>query len=61
VRVFVQKDQCFNEIDILHHCQQNLKFCAIHLENKICNLTILSLYRAPSGDFNQFLRELYAT
>jgi hypothetical protein len=59
--LFVQKDQRFNQTDILHHCEnQNLEICAIQLETKISNF-ILSLYRALSGYFNQFLRKLDAT
>jgi hypothetical protein len=35
VCIFVRKDQCFNKIDISHHCkQQDLEICAIHLETK---------------------------
>jgi hypothetical protein len=36
-----------------------LEICAIQLETKSSNLIILSLYRAPSGDFQQFLRGFY--
>jgi hypothetical protein len=35
--------------------------CAIQVETKTSNLVILSLYRAPSGGFQQFLRGLDAT
>jgi hypothetical protein len=36
-----------------------LEICAVHLETKTCSkLIITSLYRAPSGDFNQFLKRL---
>jgi hypothetical protein len=62
VRIFVKKNQCFNKIDISHHCEeQNLEICPIQLEIKLANLNILSLYRATSGDFNQFLRGFDAT
>jgi hypothetical protein len=61
VCIFVKKDQCFNKIDILYHCkEQNLEIWAVQLETKTSNSIILSLYRAPSGDFNQFLRGLDA-
>jgi hypothetical protein len=36
----------------------DLEICAIQLESKTCKLIIISLYRAPSGDFNQFLKRL---
>jgi hypothetical protein len=59
---FVKKDQCFKKIDISHHSkEQDLEICAIQLETKSSNLIILSLYRAPSGDFQQFVRGLDAT
>jgi hypothetical protein len=62
VCIYVKKDQCFNKIDISQHCkEQDLEICAIQLETKTCDLVILSLYRAPSGDFQQFLRGLDAT
>lgn len=32
-----------------------MKICAIKLKTKTSNLFVLSLYRAPPGDFNQFL------
>jgi hypothetical protein len=38
-----------------------LESCAIHLETKASSLIILSLYRAPSGDFNQFIKRSDAT
>jgi hypothetical protein len=62
VCVFVRKDQCFKKIDISHHCkEQDLEICAIQLETKTYELIIISLYRAHSGDFNQFLKRLDTT
>jgi hypothetical protein len=62
VCIYIKKDQCFNKIDISQHCkEQDLEICAIQLETRTSNLVILSLYRAPSGDFKQFLRGLDAT
>jgi hypothetical protein len=59
---FCLKNQCFNKIDISHHCkEQDLETCGVQLETKTSNFIILSLYRAPSGDFHQFLRGLDAT
>jgi hypothetical protein len=53
VCIFIKKDQCFNKIDISHHCkEQDLEIYAVQLETIACNLIILSLYGAPSGDFN---------
>jgi len=35
-----------------------LEICAVELETKSSTLIILSLYRAPTGDFNQFIKNL---
>jgi hypothetical protein len=52
----------FQKIDISHHSkEQYLEICAIQLETKTSNSILLSLYRAPSGDFHQFLKGLDAT
>jgi hypothetical protein len=60
--IFVKKDQCFNKIDITHHCnEQDLEICAIQLQTKTSNLSILRLYRIPSGAFYHFLREFDST
>jgi exonuclease III len=62
VCIFVRKDQCFSKIDISHHCkEQDLEICAIQLETKNMQIIIVSLYRAPSGDFNRFLKRLDTT
>jgi hypothetical protein len=59
VCIFVKKAQHFNKIDISHHCkEQDLEICAIQLVTKTANLIILSMYRAPSGDINEFLKRL---
>jgi exonuclease III len=61
VCIFVKEDQLFNKIDISRHCkEQDLEICAIQLVTKSSNLIILSLYRAPSGDINEFLKRLDA-
>jgi hypothetical protein len=58
----VKKDQCSNKTDISHHCrEEDLEICAVEQETKTCGIIILSLCRAPSQDFIQFLRVLNAT
>jgi exonuclease III len=37
-----------------------LEICAIQLVTKTANLIILSMYRAPSGGINEFLKRLDA-
>jgi hypothetical protein len=62
VCIFVRADQHFSKSDISHHCkEQDFEICAVQLVTKACNLITLSLYRAPSGDVNKFLRRLDAT
>jgi hypothetical protein len=62
VCIFVRNDQCFNKIDISHHCkEQGLEIYAIQLVTKTCNLIVITLYRAPLGDFNQSLKRLNTT
>jgi hypothetical protein len=58
VCVFVQKDLYFSKIDISHNCKEkDLEICAVELEIKASKLIILSLYREPTGDFNQFIKK----
>jgi hypothetical protein len=53
VFIFIKTAHSFNKTDISHHCKErDLEICAVQLETKAHNLIILSLYRAPSGDFN---------
>jgi hypothetical protein len=61
VCIFVRTDQQFSIIYTSHHSkEQDFEICAIQLITKTSNLIILSLYRAPSGDVNEFLRRLDA-
>jgi hypothetical protein len=60
--IVVRTDQHFSNIDISHHCKElYFEICAIQLVTKTSNLIILSLYRGPSGEVNEFLRRLDAT
>jgi hypothetical protein len=46
----------------IHNCkEQDFEICAIQLVTKTSHLIILSLYRAPSGEVNEFLRRPDAT
>jgi hypothetical protein len=46
----------------LHHCkEQVLEICAVQLETKTSEVIMLSLYRASSGDFSQFVERLDVT
>jgi hypothetical protein len=62
VCIFVRKYKIYNKMNISHHCkEQVLEICAIQPETKASTFIILSLYRVPSGDFNQFIKGLDAT
>jgi exonuclease III len=59
VCIFVCKDLNVNKIDISHNCREkDLEICAVELETEALKLIVLSVYRAPTGDFNQFLKKL---
>jgi len=47
----------FSKINISHNCKyKDLEICAVEVETKSYELIILSIYRAPTGDFNQFIK-----
>jgi exonuclease III len=59
VCIFVRKDLNANKIDISHNCiEKDLEICAVELETEASKLIILSLYRAPTDDFNRFIKNL---
>jgi hypothetical protein len=35
--------------------EQGIELCVIQLESKFFNIYVLAIYRAPIGDFEQFL------
>jgi len=38
-----------------------MEICAVELETGASKLIVLSIYRAPTGDFNHFLKKLNDT
>ena len=57
--IFAHNDKNVNKIEILQNCKEkDLEICAVELETKASKLIILSIYRGPMGDFNQFLKNL---
>jgi hypothetical protein len=59
---FCQEGLNLNKIDTLLHCaEQTLEVCAVEIETKSSNLSILESYRAPSANFNQCIKRLDAT
>jgi exonuclease III len=62
VGIFVCKDLNVNKIYISHNCREkDLEICAVELETEAPKLTVLSLYRAPTGDFDRFIENLHDT
>jgi exonuclease III len=62
VHIFVREDQGFNKSDTSLNCaEQTLEVCAVELETKSSNLSILTSYRASSANLNQFIKRLDAT
>lgn len=52
----------FQKTDISHDCKEkDVKIYVIQLEIKTSNLTLVSLHRIQSENFNKFLRRLDAT
>jgi hypothetical protein len=41
-----------------NHKENDVEICTFELETKSSNLIILSLNRAPTGDFGQFIKNL---
>jgi DNA-binding transcriptional MocR family regulator len=59
VCIFVCIDLNVNKIDILHNCREKyLEIYAVELETEASKLIVLSIYRAPTENFNQFLKKL---
>ena len=57
--ILVPKDLDVNKIDILQNCREkDLEICAVELETGASKLIVLSIYGAPTGDFNQFFKKL---
>jgi hypothetical protein len=59
VSIFVKKNLKFNQLNILHHCnEQDIECCVVQLESKHSNMYVLAIYRAPTGDLDLFLNKL---
>ena len=59
VAIFVHNSLCFSNINIVKHCEeQDTEICALKLSFGVLNICVLTLYRAPSGNFSHFLLKL---
>ena len=57
--IFVHNSLSFSNIDIAQHCkEQDIEMCTLKLSFGTINICVLTLYRAPSGNFGCFLLKL---
>jgi len=53
------RNLCSRKINTSHDCKEkDFKICAIKLQTKSSKLIILSSYRVPTGNFNEFIKSL---
>ena len=58
VCIFLHKSYQFINVNLNSHCQeQDIEVCAIRLVHSPLDLCILSVYRAPSGNFDIFIKK----
>ena len=59
VCIFVHNNLNFTNIDLSVYCKdQDIVICAINIELTLTNLRIMTVYRAPTGNFEVFLNRL---
>jgi exonuclease III len=59
VSIFVKNNLKFNQLNILHHCnEQDIECCVVQLESKHSTTYVLAIYRGTKGDFDLFLNKL---
>ena len=58
VAIFVQKPYQFVVLDVSEYCrEQDVEVCALRVSpSSLTHLTVLTVYRSPTGDFNIFLQ-----
>ena len=59
VCIFIHEDLEFTNISLDKYCKEkDIEVCAVKLNINFTKLTILAIYRSPSGNFNTFLKNL---
>jgi hypothetical protein len=59
VAIFVCKNYNFLNVDLSNYCkEQEIDACAIRLQLNALNIYIITVYRAPCGNFDLFLKTL---
>jgi hypothetical protein len=58
VCIFVYKKYNYSNVGLSKYCKEpDIEACAIKLELTALNIYIVSVYRAPCGNFNSFLMD----
>jgi hypothetical protein len=61
VCIFIHEEFEFSPISLNKYCvEKDIEVCAIKLQKPYGQIIVLAIYRAPSGNFNTFLRNLEA-
>jgi hypothetical protein len=59
VCTYVHKSPNFENIDLEMYCiEKDFEVCALKLNLNLTQTCIITIYRAPSGNFNLFINEL---
>jgi hypothetical protein len=59
VCIFVHKKYNYSNVDLGNYCkEQNIEACALKLELTALNIYVVTVYRAPWGNFSSFLNGL---
>lgn len=59
VSTYIHNSVNFKNTDLVKHCEdQDIEISALKLEFNLVNLCVLTIYRALTGKFNNFLHRL---
>jgi len=58
VCIFVHEDLDFFSVSLDKYCKEDTEVCAVRLKITPIQLIILAIYRSPSGNFTNFLKNL---
>jgi exonuclease III len=59
VCIFIHSTLKFSKTDLDRFCQdQNIEIFALKIKINLINICITAVYRAPTGNFNQFINSL---
>ena len=59
VCIYTKQNLIYKVINLSKFCiEQNIELCAIQFDTKQINVVVICVYRAPTGDFEIFLKQL---